>query len=60
MTDTQLLAWIHHRTRAALFSRSRRERDRALADVNYWTQRFAGAWTPVERDPNRQWCGETP
>lgn len=59
-TPEQLLAWVYHRTRTGLFSFRRSERDKALSDVNYWTQKYAGAWTPSERDPNRIWCGESP
>lgn len=60
MTDAELLAWVYHRTRTGLFSPKRSERDQALADVNYWTQKHAGTWTPSERDPNKIWCGEMP
>jgi hypothetical protein len=60
MTETELLAWVYHRTRNGLFSFKRSERDKALSDVNFATQQYVGAWTPIERDPNKIWMGEQP
>ena len=61
MTNEQVLAWVYHRTRNGLFSRSRSVRDNALAEVNKVTQRYGSAWVPENaKDPNQPWSGERP
>lgn len=58
----RILGWVHHRTRNGCFSRKRSERDAALSDVNFWTQKYAQCWQSGrgQIDPNAQWFGETP
>lgn len=35
-----LLKWVFERSREGCFSRKRSERDRALSDINYRTEKF--------------------
>ena len=59
----RLLAWVYHRSRHGCFSFRRSQRDAALSDVNYWTEKFAGYWRPTEvktYSRDRTWCGEQP
>lgn len=58
----RLLGWVFHRSRSGCFSRSRGERDRALSDVNAWTEPYAQYWrspSNPEQD-GRRWGGESP
>lgn len=58
----RLLAWVFFRTRHGCSSFKRSERDAALSNVNYWTEKYRGYWQPsttaISRD--RIWCGERP
>jgi len=58
----ELLAWVFYRSRHGCSSFKRSERDAALSDINYWTERFRDYWQPsvtaISRD--RIWCGEHP
>lgn len=58
----RLLGWIYHRSRFALFSNKRAERDKALSEINHATQSFGGKWMgeAAFRDPNSDWTCEKP
>lgn len=58
----RLAGWVFYRSRAGLFSAKRSERDAALSDVNYWTEKYRDFWNgePGPIQSGRIWCGERP
>jgi len=57
----RVLAFVFHRSKFGLFSFRRSQRDQALSDVNYWTEKYGVYWQPpLPPDRNRIWCGERP
>lgn len=57
----RVLAFVFHRSNAAMFSAKRSERDGALSDVNYWTEKYRRFWKPpLPPARDRIWCGQRP
>lgn len=57
----RVLAFVYHRSRFGLFSFKRSQRDKALSDVNYWTEKYGQYWQPpLPPSRDRLWCGERP
>lgn len=58
----RLLAWVFFRTRHGCSSFKRSERDKALSDVNYCTEKYRDYWKPSDTQISRDklWCGEKP
>lgn len=57
----RVLAFVFHRSKFGLFSFRRAQRDAALSDVNYWTEKYSRFWRPpLPPDRHRVWCGERP
>lgn len=57
----RVLAFVYHRSKFGLFSFKRSQRDKALSDVNYWTEKYGVYWQPpLPPDRNRIWTGEQP
>lgn len=57
----RVLAFVFHRSKFGLFSFKRSQRDKALCDVNYWTEKYSSFWKPaLPPSRNRVWFGESP
>lgn len=58
----RLLGWVWHRSNAGCFSHKRSERDKALSDVNYWTEKYRRDWATASgaKYDGREWYGESP
>jgi hypothetical protein len=58
----RILGWVFWRSRHGVSSFKRSERDAALSDINYWTEKYCNEYKTTEPKLNARglWCGDRP